>query len=72
MLLVKYAEGVTFFADIDLGEWENKLGDWEYWKKTNGWVPASPQEKLRSAMVEPIYRVKTTYEGRTITMWAVA
>lgn len=70
-MLVKYEGGVTFFADVDLGEWEDKLGDWEHWKQQNGWVPASPAEMLRSAMVEPIYRVKTLYEGRSITMWAV-
>ena len=70
-MLVKYDEGYTFFAEVDLGEWEGQLGDWEYWKKANGWVPASDNEKLRAAMVPPLYRVKTLYEGRTITMWAL-
>lgn len=72
MMLVKYDEGLTFFAEVDLAEWEGQLGAWDQWQEQNGWVPASPAEKLRAAMVEPIYRVKTEFEGRTITMWAVS
>lgn len=70
-MLVKYEDGYTFYATVDMAEWEGREGDWEYWKERNGWVPASEAEKLRAAMVEPVYRVRTLYEGRQITMWAV-
>lgn len=70
-MLVKYDEGYTFFAEVDMAEWEGQLGHWEEWKAKNGWVPASEPEKLRAAMVAPVYRVRTTYEGRAIVMWAI-